>query len=187
MREKRKVHVSGKRTILTYDLLHSAVDMALDQAESTTEGSFYNCLFSIVMNAFCLEAYLNHIGSGRFSDWDSTLSPLDKLKRITEEVGIKIDYGKRPFQSIKLVNQFRNELAHGKTEELNFSYQETFKPENKVKYPIASWEAKCNIKKAKQYRDDLESVVGHIQSFYRPGSPTFGIQGFSEAMSTLET
>lgn len=52
--------VSGERTILTYAVLDEAADFALEQATTAEEGSFYNCFSSIVMSAFCLEAYVNH-------------------------------------------------------------------------------------------------------------------------------
>jgi hypothetical protein len=185
-KDNRRVSVSGKRTILTYGYLHSAADMMLEQAESSEEGRFYSCLCSIVMNAFCFEAYLNHVGVMKYPRWDDTLSPLDKLDLICNRERIVNDMSKRPFQSMKLVNQFRNDLAHAHTEELKIAYQEDFKPVQKVKYPKVIWEKQCNVKNAKIYFDDLEVVINTIHAALGLGKSAFGILGYAGVGSKLE-
>ena len=47
--EKRKVSVSSERTIHTYGYLRIAAEWALEQAEKTEEGRFYNCMSSIIL------------------------------------------------------------------------------------------------------------------------------------------
>ena len=169
------VTVSGKQIVLTYAYLYEAADFALEQAINSEEGSFYNCLCSIVMNAFCIEAYVNHVGMDRLSDWDEYASPLDKLERVAKEVGIEIDYGKRPIQSMRIANKFRNSLAHGTTGVLPVSYSEKGQSERKVKRPRTQWEKTCTKRNAKRYLEDLKEVIQLIHKRYEFEWPAFGV------------
>ena len=74
---QRKLSVKSTRNITTYVHLNSAAEWAIEQAEGTEEGRFYNCMSSIILSAFCIEAYLNHIGSELLSYWD------DEVKKIS--------------------------------------------------------------------------------------------------------
>lgn len=178
--------VSGETTILTFSYLNEAANLALEQAISKEEGSFYNSLCSIVMSAFCLEAYVNHVGMDRISDWDEFASPLDKLSRITESLGIETDYGKRPFQSIKLTNQFRNLSAHGRTEILPLSYTEKRPVRGKVQRAESRWERDCTIKNARKFLKDLEEVIEMIQGYSDEGPP-LGMLSHSQYVKRAET
>lgn len=173
----QRVTVSGKHIVLTYAYLYEAADFALEQAINSEEGSFYNCLCSIVMNAFCLEAYVNHVGMDRFPDWDEHASPLDKLERVAKAVGIEIDYGKRPFQSIRITNKFRNRLAHGRTAVLLISYTERGPSNRKLKRPRTQWERTCTKRNAKRYLEDLKKVIQMIHKRYKFEWPAFGLLG----------
>ncbi|MEA1958128.1 MAG: hypothetical protein U9N44_00415 [Chloroflexota bacterium] len=175
----QEVTVSGKQVVLTYAYLYESASFALEQAVQTNEGSFYNCLCSIVMNAFCLEAYLNHVGKERFSDWDERASPLDKLDRVARDANIAIDYGKRPFQSVRLTNKFRNSLAHGTTAILPISYSETSPAKRKVRDQKTQWEKTCTLRNAKRYLDDFEQVINLIHERYGLDWPPFGVLGTS--------
>ena len=100
---KRKLSVTSERNIYTYGYLHSAATWAFEQAEMTEEGRFYNCMSSIILSAFCIEAYLNHIGNELLPYWDDEvkkgLSIQNKLKIICHHIGIIPDFSRRPFQS----------------------------------------------------------------------------------------
>ncbi len=180
------VTVSGKQVVLTYAYLYEAASFTLEQAIASEEGGFYNCLCSIVMNAFCLEAYLNHIGKERFSNWDEWAKPLDKLELVAKGIGIEIDYGKRPFQSIRLTNKFRNSLAHGATSVLPFSYAEKASSKRKVKRPRTQWERTCTTQNAKRYLDDLKQVIKMIHERYKFEWPAFGMLGHSFYVKQLK-
>lgn len=173
----QRVTVSGKQTVFTHAYLYEAADFTLEQAINSEEGDFYNCLCSIVMNAFCLEAYVNHVGMDRFPDWDEYASPLNKLERVAKAVDIEIDYGKRPFQSVKLTNKFRNSLAHGRTAVLPIAYTEKGPSKRKVKRPKTQWEKTCTKRNAKRYLEDLEKVIQMIHARYEFEWPAFGVLG----------
>ena len=171
--------VSGEQTILTYSYLNEAADFSLEQAIASEEGSFYNCLSSIVMSAFCLEAYVNHVGMDRFEDWDEWAPPLNKLRRVAEDLDITVHYGRKPFQSIKLTNQFRNWMAHGRTDVLQFSYTERRPSRGKVEHPGARWQEMCTEKNAKRFLEDLEEVVCLIHDRCGYEGPALGVLGYA--------
>jgi len=169
------VKVEGEKTIYTHAYLHSAANWALEQATKSEEGSFYNCMCSIIMTAFCIEAYLNYIGMNYIDDWDEKAPPLEKLKVITEEVGIEVDYGRRPFQSVKIANKFRNQMAHGKTAKLSDSYIRKLRAKSKYERLSTWWERQCTVDRAQQLFDDLEKVMELIAESYNLDIPHFGL------------
>ena len=169
--------VTGEQTVLTYSYLDEAAALALDQAIASEEGSFYNCLCSIVMSAFCLEAYVNHVGMDRIEDWDERAPPLDKLRRVGESLDIPIHFGRKPFQSIKLTNQFRNWMAHGRTVTLPISYTETRPSRGKFEHSNANWQKMCSVQNAKRFLEDLEEVIGMIQERCGGEIPELGMLG----------
>ena len=78
---------------------------------------------SLVFTAFTLEAYLNHIGPKVFKCWDDLerLAPRKKLNVIAERLQVDINYGKRHWQVMKNLFGFRNDIAHGKSEDVKSS------------------------------------------------------------------
>ena len=90
---------------------------SLEEAVSTEEGRFYNCISSIVFSAFCIEAYLNQIGEKLFPDCWAELERRphkQKLKKIAERLQFKPDFSSLPFQSYDEIFRFRNLIAHAK-------------------------------------------------------------------------
>jgi len=169
------VKFGGEKTIYTHAYLHHAAGWALEQAKNSEEGAILNCMCSIVMTAFCIEAYLNYVGINCINDWDEMASPLDKLKVVTREANINVDYGKRPFQSIKIANKFRNQMAHGKTTKLSDSYIQKLRAKSKYKMLTTWWESKCTVGCAQQLLDDLEKVMELIADSYNLDIPPFGL------------
>ncbi len=68
---RRKVNVQASKTIYTYSYLYFASLEALVQAQNTEVGSFYTCMTAELFSAFCLEAYLNHLGNQKLPFWES--------------------------------------------------------------------------------------------------------------------
>ncbi len=162
---KKKVKVEAKKTIYTYSYLYIAAMEALHQAEASEEGRFYTCMTAELFSAFCLEAYLNHIGSQKIPYWDSVerkLGSNEKLEIISYELKIKIDFSKRPFQSFRRIFQLRNSLAHGKTEFLESNQEEILDVQEKPKLPEAKWKSLINLKMAKEFTYDTKMMIDLI-------------------------
>ena len=83
---------------------------------------------SLIVAAFKLEAYLNHIGQRIFKCWDDLerLSPQEKLNVIAQKLGVQKDDIKRPFQTVSQLFHIRNEVAHDKSVSLQSENQIKF-------------------------------------------------------------
>jgi hypothetical protein len=177
--------VESEKTLYTHSYLHHAADFALEQAINQEDGSFLNCLCSIVMTAFCIEAYVNHVGMERLDDWNDRAAVLTKLRVVAENIGVKVDYGRRPFQSMRLANKFRNQMAHGKTVKLSKSFIQKLGTKSKAKELTAWWEKLCTVDYARQFLDDLEKVMTMIAEGYDLDIPPFGLLNFETNSKTI--
>jgi putative transposase len=68
----------------------------------------------LTMIAFAIEANVNFIGSEVMNPWDEALPTKEKIKMISQKLGFAADFGKRPYQTVTELKQFRDALAHGK-------------------------------------------------------------------------
>jgi len=120
--KKQTAIVSRDRTIHTYMELWHASECVLEDGERERPGSSFQFLSSIVLTAFALEAYLNHVGPRVLSSWDGlerSSSPLSKLDLLCEVLKVQLPgKDRRPLQTITELFKFRNTLAHGRTEVL---------------------------------------------------------------------
>lgn len=186
---KRKVSVSSERSVHTYGYLHSAAEWALEQAEGTEEGRFYNCMSSIILSAFCIEAYLNHIGSKLLPYWDDEvkkdLSIQNKLKIICHHLNLAPDYSRRPFQSFRHVVKYRNLLAHAISEKISEKGIQMVRDDERAKYPETWWEKHTNLQNTKRWLADTKSIITEIHKVAGEGDIPFGILSFGTHLGTL--
>src|SRR4029453_16688882 len=85
-------------------------------------GSSWQFLSSAVLTAFTFEAYLNHVGPQVIACWASLerLPPQAKFELLCETLKVEFPEGrgKRPLQTIDRLFEFRNNMAHGRSETL---------------------------------------------------------------------
>jgi hypothetical protein len=165
MIDNRKVKIEKTRQVNTYETIWRVSYWTLDQAKKEVGGSFYQITASLVFTAFTLEAYLNHIGKIVFECWDDLdrLSPNAKINVIAEKLKVNNDNSKRPFQTIRILFDFRNDIAHGKT--ITLSDTKVFQITDK-KHEIymheslePKWVRYCTIDNAEQARVDVEKIM----------------------------
>lgn len=176
---KRKISVSAERNVYTHSYLYSAAEWALEQAEETEEGRFYNCMGSIILSAFCIEAYLNHIGSILLPYWDEEvkkgLSIHNKLKIICHHLSLVPDYSRVPFQSFKNIVKYRNLLAHAITENISYQGTQIFSDGELMRQPETWWEKHTDLKTAKRWLTHIESMIIEIHKAAGESGIPFGI------------
>lgn len=110
--------VSGETTTYTFCYMYKGAEQMLKQAKESDSGQFYNIISCLTYCAFTLEAYFNHLGSERNSDWNEVernISKTKKYKLFCKNIGLKIDLAKRPYKSMTDVFIYRDQMAHGKT------------------------------------------------------------------------
>jgi hypothetical protein len=186
---ERKLSVSSERTVHTYGYLRGAAEWALDQAEKTEEGRFYNCMSSIILSAFCIEGYLNHIGSELLPYWDEevkkNLSIRNKLKIICHHLNFSPDYSRRPFQSFNQIFKYRNLLAHAITEKISDKGIQILRDGERIRNPETWWEKHTNPQTAKRWLADTESMITKIHKVAREDDIPFGILSTGSYAGTL--
>lgn len=86
-------------------------------------------------------------------------SPQSKMNVIAEKLNIRIDKGKRPFQTVDRLLKFRNDVAHGKSLTPNSDKEKSisdFDPHGPLE---SKWEQYCTLDNAKRARDDAWAII----------------------------
>ena len=139
--------------IYNFNIMRSLSKQYLEQASKDCDP---DCTTSILYSAFSLEGYLNYAGEKLFTCWqdiEKSLSPIAKIKLITEHLEIKIDFGIRPFQTVKQVFNVRNSVGHPKAELDNGDYSS----EDNLPKPV--WEKNSTIQLAERAIEDFGELI----------------------------
>jgi hypothetical protein len=157
-----KVRLYGKKNVRTAAYNYKAAKFFLNLTEKQKDGQFFSSQASIVFSTFTYEAFLNTLGSKLFKKWDEYErdSVDDKLKTICEKIKYKPNKGKRPYQTMKKIYNFRNLIAHGKEEIINIEGKVVTK--NNVSYMEAiesEWEKMCKPLNARKAYEDVKAVA----------------------------
>ncbi|MGD9540235.1 hypothetical protein [Methylocystis sp.] len=150
-----KVRITQKKTVHMYAELWHASRCVLERGIENEKGSSWQFLSSIVLTAFAFEAYLNHVGNNLITCWESVepLPPPKKFKLLCELLKIKFPEGtgKRPLQTIAQLQDFRNLMAHGKTEQIEpkpFLCDAKYADARLGQRPLAKWERLIQTKES---------------------------------------
>lgn len=166
----RKVKITSQRDVYTYSEMWHTSWCLLEMQKEVQKESHHLLMGSLVFTAFSLEAYFNHIGAKIFSCWDGleSLGPKEKLNVIAEKLGIKVDYSCRPWQTLKDLFGFRNDIAHGKTHTISISKIESLEKHNRNSRSSwnfraeTRWERYCTKRNAERAREDVRAIVHSI-------------------------
>ena len=163
---KVRAIVNRRRDVNTFAKLSHANYILLENTEKKNDGYFYECMATILMSAFKFEAYLNHLGVILFPYWNEmerNLAYKAKLNIIRSHLKIKKTDGERPYQTLKDLFRFRNDVVHGKSEFLTETVEEEGSIEElRRKKPLTQWEKLCTIEFAKRSYKDTEKIVREI-------------------------
>jgi len=166
------------------EAIHGA-RVLLRLSEEQKKGCFYQWMGSLLLCAFAYEGYLNFLGRKLFPSWEDferQLSWQSKTKLLADHIVLKIDEGAEPFQTVKHLFKFRDQIAHPKPKEMEEEFETTKEQLESVFYENAkSAEEKfCSEANAKlciervnqmmellfnQARAKYESVNKHDDSF----------------------
>lgn len=179
---------TGTHTTKTFSYLFSGARRALEAAESQEEGQFYAVMNCLILQAFTVEAYLNHLIDGpeehaievtfkkaRPSVWEKYEAIAAALK--VEPVKLADAY---PHVAAMLV--FRNSLAHGRTESVAVDeILETDEPPHRASVrQFPHWMNFCDIENAKV---GMESVRALIEDFHeRAGLGKYPLETLGSGM-----
>jgi hypothetical protein len=162
------VIVTKKRDYRPHYEALNAADVLLRLSSEKRPGWYYEWMGSLLFSAFAYEGYLNFLGRKLFPSWESferRLSWESKTKLIADRIGLKIDEGRKPFQSIKELFDFRDRIAHPKPSEIVEECETTQEKLESILYEDAkSKEEKfCSEESAKLC---LEQVLAMMNMLY---------------------
>ncbi len=89
----------------------------LASGEKDARQEYYYRLACLIFVAFSFEAFINHVGAKKFSKWWAMVDrveTLQKAKLLCAHLGVVVDFGARPFQTLAECIKRRNILAHSK-------------------------------------------------------------------------
>lgn len=155
------VNVEAQRTVIMHTYLHSAAHFALKNAEKNGVGQTYDHIHAITSTAFFVEAYLNFLGEQQIPDWSKSelLAPMKKYTLICAHLGMDTGKGGKVYHAFKQAIDFRNLMAHGRTETVQGAWVESADIEGLKRQPEAGWEKLCNIKMARRLFEGSEKLV----------------------------
>ena len=169
---KKQVEVKSERDVNTYAEFWHTSYCLIEMTNKVEEGSHHLIMSSLVFTSFAIEAYLNHVGSKFFASWNDleNLNPKKKLNVISEKIGLKVNYGIRPWKLMTELFKFRNDIAHGKTQKLEITKIESLDTFNSTMNTfngyrvVTSWEKYCTKENALRAREEVEAIVKAIHS-----------------------
>ncbi|KAA3617867.1 MAG: hypothetical protein D8M58_00025 [Calditrichaeota bacterium] len=145
--------------------LNIASRTALRDAKNTNNKyeRFHYLMTSMLFCSFTIEAYVNHVGNTKIKYWSSikkNIGSEEKIEILASIYNYKLEKGKRPFQTLKSIIQFRNLMVHAQSEMVT-EHTDMHNPIT----PLAKWEKKVTQKNAEDFSTDTELMLRKIQEF----------------------
>jgi hypothetical protein len=163
-----KARVSRSRDVNMFGELSHANYVLLNNAKRLNVGYFYEIMSCLVIAAFKHEAFINHLGYALLPNWHELEREkhADKQTAILTKLGLSIDKGQRPFQTLRDLFNARDELAHGKPQTLAHDslVESGSREEMRRRKPLTKWESLCTITFAQRAYDDTEEIADMLLS-----------------------
>ena len=163
MEDPIRAEVSRSRYVNMFGELSHANYVLLEDAKRKNDGYFYEVMSCLVFAAFKHEAFINHVGYALLPNWHDLerARHSDKQNAILTKLGLSIDNGRRPFQTLHDLFAARDELAHGKPQLLTHDavLESGSREQMRRGKPLARWESHCTLEFAQQTYDDTEEVA----------------------------
>ena len=156
--------VTGQTTLITYTFFHVGARAALTTAEEIEEGRSYHLLNALVLTSFLAEAYFNDLGEkvgypGWNSGKDKKTSIWTKYRLLREKVGLPISTIEAAYPGVRHAIEFRNTMAHGRTETYNISTRadtDVFLDQQKI--PVGWQTSLCPVNVRACFNDCREMI-----------------------------
>ncbi|PNG53307.1 MULTISPECIES: hypothetical protein [unclassified Variovorax] len=163
-----RARVRGRQTTNTFVYMNIGAKHMLEQAEQPQDGQLYTLTSSLVFSAFTLEAYLNHLGALKHSNWDEIERRYGKRRKyemLAQEAGLQIDFNRRPYRTLVELFAFRDRMAHGRTvtEDVSVLIDVTA-PRLPQITNDSDWQALATIENARAAIEDVEALVRELHS-----------------------
>lgn len=163
MEDHIKAKVSRSRDVNMFGELSHANYVLLDNAKRQNGGFFYEVMSCLVFAAFKHEAFINHLGYALLPNWHELERKrhFEKQNAILTKLGLSIDKGQRPFQTLHDLFAARDEIAHGKPQSLTPEPTVESGPREDMRRrkPLTKWETLCTLSFAQRAYEDTEEIA----------------------------
>lgn len=152
------------RKVYSYKHTLTIAEEMLRQAKNNENLEWHNSISTIIFCAFSLEGFLNHIGDELVIGWNElgkNLKPKEKLVLLIDKYNIKVDFGRSPFQSFRVIFEIRNQLAHPKTKK-HINSKHKLKINDNVEWNADRWEIYANLKDAEKIFNDTKQIIDEL-------------------------
>lgn len=160
------ITISGSGKVTTYNWMVKNARLSLEAAKASEEGQFFNAMNVLVYSAFAMEAFFNHLGSHLVENWESkerNLSKYKKLRKFPKDLGIDADMETDPYRGVRDAFDFRDSLAHGRTETVEKTETIELGPDETRSYMIGSeWMNFCTVENAERIFSSTEQVITEL-------------------------
>jgi hypothetical protein len=178
----------GTREVCTYvDLAHGA-DVLITKTEQDQTGNYYTTMSALLLTAFTFEAYLNHLGDKTIKFWKQIepIKVMDKYSILCKNLNIHPDFSSRPYQTIKALFNFRNAIAHGKSQILQETKEVSSLDDPCQHTPKTHWEEYSVLENAKRSKEDVAQIITELHMAVGLGNYpfTYGVAVGSVAIKT---
>ncbi len=163
----RKARVTKQRDVRTHAELWHSANCLLRAGQENRLGSAHQFRASLVFRAFALEAFLNWQGPYLIPHWKylERLQPKEKVDLLASLSNVTPDYGSRPWQIVKDLYSFRNDIAHGKPETLSSERSEViddFLDAKLGSFIQTDWERFSTEENAVRAVEDVEKIANAL-------------------------
>jgi hypothetical protein len=176
-----------------YSELWHASACVLNAGLSEERGSSWQFLSSSLLTAFAFEAYLNHVGVACFSSWPDLerLPPLAKFALLCETLEVTVlPKGKRPMSTLVELMDFRNAMAHGRTQTIEVTAHLRDMNNELDGYlgemPLAHWQKLIRTSDfAQRARVDVQAILTALHDARSAPKEALFAFGLGEAGATI--
>jgi hypothetical protein len=130
------------------------------EAADNRSGISLDITACLVMLAFTSESRLNFIGAKKVEGWNERDPFPVKVKAVFKALNLRPDLKKRPYTAMKLLQDFRNIIAHGKPSTVEIDELIEVGPEDRYDDVDlkADWEKCLNTDFMRQCSDDIDRI-----------------------------
>lgn len=155
---------TGTRDVRTYAELSHAANILMQTAQEYKRGNLYTALSSLLLRTFALEAYLNHLGERAFNLWKAgeLLGWRKKFAKICERLNFTPDKSARPYSTLRPLFNFRNLMAHGRSETIIEEREVDSQDADKFFWPLTEWEKFCTPENVEQAKQDITAIIREL-------------------------
>lgn len=177
--------VSGETRLFTYTFFHVGARAALTSAENGEEGQAYHLLNALILSSFLVEAYFNHLGDlhgyAQWNDKKDRTSVWNKYKLLREKVGLQASSIDEAYPDVAATINFRNEMAHGRTETHKFSMDlpSSIGGDNSQQIPVG-WQIALTTPNARNCFDACRALIYELHSKANLGNHPFSKMASSQ-------